>query len=423
MTNTPQKKRSATTHDSIEKVATSLRKQLKDTGQKEGKKIILLFAYNGTGKTRLSMAFKEQGQHANAMNSGILAGSGEPLVTKKDTLYFNAFTEDLFFWDNDLEENTDRHLKFNKASRFFSGLEGLAIEKTINEFLQRYVDFDFKIDYINSRINFNLKNNPDENIKISRGEENIFIWCFFLALVELAMDEEINAYSWVDYVYIDDPISSLDENNAVAIAHQLAQLLKGETTDENKEENKDKKKILKAVISTHHTLFFNVLYNEFYHKKNTQQYFLNKDKTTTKYTLRNTGDTPFFYHIAMLAELKKAAETKKLYTYHFNILRNILEKTAGFHGQKKFSDCIPKNKDDPDGLHARQINILNHGKYSMYEPVEMLPENKTMFCKILDNFLEDYKFNTKVLAQLDNATEQQNTEVLAQPDNTTEQQK
>jgi len=27
-----------------------------------------------------------------------------------------------------------------------------------------------------------------QNIKISRGEENTFIWCFFLAIVQLAMD-------------------------------------------------------------------------------------------------------------------------------------------------------------------------------------------------------------------------------------------
>lgn len=27
---------------------------------------------------------------------------------KKDTLYFNAFTEDLFDWDNDLDEDRER---------------------------------------------------------------------------------------------------------------------------------------------------------------------------------------------------------------------------------------------------------------------------------------------------------------------------
>ena len=27
----------------------------------------------------------------------------------RDTLYFNAFTEDLFFWDNDLVNDTDQY--------------------------------------------------------------------------------------------------------------------------------------------------------------------------------------------------------------------------------------------------------------------------------------------------------------------------
>ena len=49
---------------------------------------VLLYAYNGTGKTRLSMEFKNKGRDTEA--------------DTRDTLYFNAFTEDLFYWDNDL---------------------------------------------------------------------------------------------------------------------------------------------------------------------------------------------------------------------------------------------------------------------------------------------------------------------------------
>ena len=39
-------------------------------------------------------------------------------------------------------------------------------------------------------------------IKISRGEENIFIWCFFLAIVELALDDGAGTgpYNWVEYM-------------------------------------------------------------------------------------------------------------------------------------------------------------------------------------------------------------------------------
>ncbi len=41
----------------VETLATYLRQEL------DSKKYLLLFAYNGTGKTRLSMAFKEIGKN------------------------------------------------------------------------------------------------------------------------------------------------------------------------------------------------------------------------------------------------------------------------------------------------------------------------------------------------------------------------
>ncbi|HGJ5876501.1 MAG TPA: hypothetical protein ACHBX0_09090 [Arsenophonus sp.] len=65
------------TFQNLNQVAGHLRQKL------DVKKYILLFAYNGIGKTRLSMAFKELGKNNN----------------EQDTLYFNAFTEDLFSWD------------------------------------------------------------------------------------------------------------------------------------------------------------------------------------------------------------------------------------------------------------------------------------------------------------------------------------
>ncbi len=36
----------------------------------------------------------------------------------------------------------------------------------------------------------------DSNIKVSRGEENIFIWCIFLAICELVIDGN-EAYKWL----------------------------------------------------------------------------------------------------------------------------------------------------------------------------------------------------------------------------------
>lgn len=354
--------------DNLDALVTHMRNKLDE------KKYLLLFAYNGTGKTRLSMGFKDAGKTDDSA----------------DTLYFNAFTEDLFSWDNDLDNDTQRALKLNADSRFFAGLQELEMDNRIRPLLQRYADFDFKIDTDSWTVTFEREikygdtTKTVEHIKISRGEENIFIWCFFLAVAQLAIDEQ-EAYSWVKYLYIDDPISSLDDNNAIAVASHLAQLLKNQSN-------------IKAVISSHHTLFFNVMWNELSEeRKKFHPYFLSADADTNGYNLQYTKDTPFFHHIALLKQLHEAAESDNLYTYHFNILRNLLEKTATFHGFKNFSACIKKDPNDPDGIvHARMVNVLSHGNYSLFEPTEMLPENKQYFKTILSGFMQDYRFDPEL---------------------------
>ena len=360
-----------TTFADLDTLAADLRTKL------AAKKYLLLFAYNGTGKTRLSMAFKEAGKQDDT----------------RDTLYFNAFTEDLFVWDNDLEHDNQRVLRLNTQSSFFEGLEELEMDNRIRPFLQPLADFDFRIDSANWTISFfrniqiskedgSVENAVAEDIKISRGEERIFVWCFFLAIAQLAMDaQDGQAYDWVRYLYIDDPISSLDDNNAIAVASRLAQMLK----DQNR---------IKTVISSHHTLFFNVLSNELLRGGNKPQYFLHRSEDAGSYALRDTGATPQFYHVAMLKDLKQLADSGRLFTYHFNILRNLLEKTATFHGFNNFSACLRQDPDDDEGrLHTRLVNLLNHGNYSLFEPVEMLDENKQHFRNILRKFMEDYRFN------------------------------
>lgn len=358
----------------LDALAAHLRQQI----AAQNKKCTLVFAHNGTGKTRLSMAFKDQGKTRDI----------DGTVTARDTLYFNAFTEDLFFWDNDLTHDRDRVLRMNTASAFFDGLAELEMENRIRPLLRRHADFDFQIDYGQGTILFwreTVKDAATEDvpvpIKISRGEENIFIWCFFLAVAQLAIDGQ-EAYAWVQYLYIDDPISSLDENNAIAVGAHLARMLTGQER-------------LKAVISSHHTLFFNVLCNEL---GRPWQFYLSRE--AAGWVLRDTGQTPRFYHVAMLKELHEAAQAGKLFTYHFTILRSIMEKTATFHGFHNLGDILKRDPDDEDGiLHFRYVQLLSHGGYSLFEPTEMQPENKDIFRRILADFMTDYRFNPALFPQ------------------------
>jgi hypothetical protein len=325
---------------------------------------VIMYAYNGTGKTRISVEFKNKGKEGGD--------------DAQDTLYFNAFTEDLFIWDNDLENDSERVLKLNSASNFFNGFKELALEEKIFSYLERYADFNFKIDYENWTISFTK--GETNNIKISRGEETIFKWCIFLALCELTLDGA-EAYNWVKYFFIDDPISSLDDNNAIAVASDLSQLLiRGDGR-------------IKTVISTHHVLFFNVLFNEL-KNKNSIRYFLHKSSNDS-YTLRKTNDTPYFHHVASLTELKQVMESGNIKTFHFNMLRSILEKTASFFGLDKFNKCI--HDIDDEVLFNRALNLLSHGKYSIYEPVDMSEDNKELFKRILLGFLGKYEFDLPAL--------------------------
>lgn len=357
----------------LEKLVVRLRDDLNLNIEKPND-VLLLFAHNGTGKTRLSMEFKNKAKKKD----------------KADTLYFNAFTEDLFSWDNDLDNDETRTLKLNDKTVFFQGFKELDMNNKIRPILQNYADFDFEIDYENLAVSFSRqiitkvnnrgkveeKNETIDNIKISRGEENIFIWCVFLAICELTIDRD-GAYDWVKYIYIDDPISSLDENNVIAIATDLASTIK-----------KGKGKV-QTIISSHHSLFFNIMCNELKsltHKR----YFLHKSTPDNGYTLQATDDTPFFHHIALLCELKVAVDSDSIKTYHFNTLRSILEKTSVFFGFNDFSDCITGIDDDV--LYSRALNLLSHGKYSVYEPTEMNQDNKTLFKKVFNEFLTKYKF-------------------------------
>ena len=108
------------------------------------------------------------------------------------------------------------------------------------------------------------------------------------------------------------------------------------------------------------------------------------------YSLQDTEDTPFFHHIAILSELKKVAESDKIYTYHFNSLRSILEKTASFFGYDKIDKCI--NHLDDEIVFERALQLFSHGRYSIFDPKEMNNDNKDLFRRILDGFLNKYEF-------------------------------
>lgn len=86
----------------MSKSLTQIAQQLKDAN----KKVQLIYAFNGTGKTRLSREFKQLIDPKSEDEDT----QGSDLADKK-ILYYSAYTEDLFYWDNDLGLDAERRLK------------------------------------------------------------------------------------------------------------------------------------------------------------------------------------------------------------------------------------------------------------------------------------------------------------------------
>lgn len=365
--------------------------KLRDTD----KKVQLIYAFNGVGKTRLSREFKE------------LISPKNPVDEQEDTririLYYNAFTEDLFYWDNDLDTDSNRKLKIQPNGFTDWILKEQGQERNIVTHFQHYTNNKltprFNEEYIAkdangkditvkaySEIVFSVEsgnNEKIENIKISKGEESCLIWCVFYSLLEQVVEvlnvtepneRETDKFNDLKYVFIDDPVSSLDENHLIELAVNLGGLIKKSTG-------------LKFIISTHSPLFFNVIFNETGGKA---CYMFQKYEDGTYDLQEKNGDSnkSFSYHHYLIQVLQDAVDNNSIQKYHFMLLRNLYEKTANFLGYPQWSKLLP---DEQSAYYNRIIQFTSHSTLSndvIPEPTE--PEKNTL--KVLLRHLIDKNY-------------------------------
>ena len=383
------------------------------------KKVHLIYAFNATGKTRLSIILKDK------LN---ISENDEESKIKK-ILYFNAFTEDLFTWENDLENNEDRYLKYSKNTFFGNFLEEQQKFDQVIETFQKFVHgsivpsfedikeqavndsglpiFDIIGDQRVPRYVSNFKGIrftiDGETVKISRGEERIFVWSIFVTLLELIIEElsdpDIDSdFQNFKYIYIDDPISSLDDNNIIDSAIFLKDVIaKSENTD------------LKFILSTHQPLFYNVLYNEIRFEKRIKKtcfYVLKKDienNNEVEYILTDVEkDSPFGYHLKVREELRRAVDSGRVEKFHYALLRNLLEKTATFLGYSRWEEVLLGLEVAGDEittenieLYAQRIDLFTHNRQSDLEFRELQEREKNTLIELFNSFEKNYKFNPK----------------------------
>lgn len=366
---------------------TEIAQQLKDANEK----VQLIYAFNGTGKTRLSREFKD----LIAPKTDAEDAQQSELARKK-ILYYSAFTEDLFYWDNDLELDAEPKLKIQSNSFTKWVLEEQGQDRNITATFQHYANEKltphFSPDFSEVTFSFERGNNQqDPNIKISKGEESNFIWSVFHSLIEQMISElnipetanrSTDVFNNLEYVFIDDPVSSLDENHLIELAVNLASLIKSSQSD------------LKFIITTHGPLFYNVLHNELdLSKKGKKEgcYLLERFEDGSFDLSVKHGDSnkSFSYHLYLKQTIEQAIADNKVEKYHFTLLRNLYEKTASFLGYPKWSELLP---DDKQLYLSRIINFTSHSTLSNETVAEPTQAEKAIVKLLLDHLKGNYGF-------------------------------
>lgn len=338
--------------------------------------ICLIYAFNSTGKTKLSVAYKDI---TKANNGGDHSG-----------VYYNAYSEDLFVWDND-EEHFNENFKFDVVFSTLNKFHSLLLDTNLlEEKLSLYHPrYKFKLNTYEDgdrekgikSITFYVDEETEKPIKISRGEERIFIWCFFLALFETdTWSEEQNAH-----FFIDDPVSSMDEHNIFTTAESITKLI---------DDTYPKKKI---ILTTHHIGLFSILVDRLTKGQKGDKYredtavFLLEKKSNDELVL-NSQNGAFLFHLHLLKTLDQAAKTQ-LFSYHFVLLRQLLENISSFLGKGGISYTLRQIEldEDPNTVGDR-INSLSHKDSYKTQSNKMSESEEILFRKILQGVVNKYKF-------------------------------
>ncbi len=335
-------------------------------------KDILLFAFNATGKTRLSRQFENASEEIKSF-------------------YYNAIVEDYFKWDND-----QNILLFDKDSWLYSCIEEEGFEQDIFHTFQKFIDIKIEpiLNFDTGEVKFQIINEKGKKqfIKISKGEETLFKWSVFYSalyhvlnlLTEKVEDRSEHKFDNMKYIIIDDPISSLDEFKLYTLSLQIIDLMKFVHV---------KQLNITFLICTHHTLFYNILYN-FMKKRNTKRkkkslfYFMEKhDESTELLLFENKGFLA--YHIKSLTEIQKAFDDGTINKYHYNMFRSVLEKSSIFLGYSNWRDLF-EDYEDADRL-TQVVNMNSHERYVELESEFLTQEQISILKNGFDYFKNKYK--------------------------------
>lgn len=336
--------------------------------------IVLIYAFNATGKTRLSVAYKD--------------ATKDPESGQHGGVYYNAFSEDLFVWDND-EDNEGANIRLKILRSSLNQFHSFLYEDTdaVMMKLAAYAP-QFKFNFNTHEdlekgiesVTFFSVNEEGKPIKISRGEERIFVWCFFLALLEV--DGWANTQD--AHIFIDDPVSSLDEHNIFVTADSIFQQV---------EEHYLKKRL---IVTTHHIGLFSILADRLTRGEKSSRYkklvklFILK-KNGNELVLEDPKRNVLLYHLHVLQVLEGASRGQ-LYKHHVVLLRQALENIASFLGVPRIGYALEQIGVEDVENSAHIINSLSHKDAYYYQSNLLSPDDETVFRDVFAKLVDKYKF-------------------------------
>ena len=332
-------------------------------------KAVLIYAPNTIGKTRLAQHLKERDPDG--------------------VVLYNSFVEDTFTWDNDRVV-----LKMNPESELLQTIETQGLDGAIIKNFQDFTNDKIEptIDVANGEITFGVHKGDDasaEGIKISRAEESIFVWCVYYSVLSEAiatLDDSPELRSTTDYdgitlAVVDDPVSSMDDLRIVTVAMALAELIRSASGVG-----------LKFIITTHHALFFNVIYNSLPRIKKSKDhaYILQRGLSTGWELKEQKDDSPFSYHLGIIKDIDLALSENVVQRVHFNQFRTLLEKTANFLGYGgRWSDLLNGPKAT---VLTRILNLYSHDRVADIDSSEVSDEYRDALKVEFYEFLEVFRW-------------------------------
>lgn len=369
--------------NTVEEVTLALFPSLGDPSVRNPKTVVnALYAFNGTGKTRISRYISER--------------------EDDDSLCFNALFQDSFVWDN--ENNI---LNINKNSWIVACIDEQGLQNEVISNFQKIYGSESIYPFFSSdssEITFKAKiTNPSnegdgftEPIKVSKAEETLFVLSIFYTLLQAAINElkidnpddrSTDFFNNLRYIVIDDPVSSIDDTVIIRLSLAIFDVL-DKLSQTNMGQN------IEVLVETHHTLFFCTINNQIERKgKNIKLHPFVLSKKDSKYLLKKISSKkrPFGYHMLLKEKIETAIENGIIEKEHFNMFRILLEKTQLYFGYNQWDECIPgfKNKEEVVAL----MNKYSH--FSEFESSELSERNKDIFIEAFEKYIEKYKPEVK----------------------------